>query len=211
MDITDPQALESMLRETAGVPVTVQGTDTWAHRDMLSELAVSEETGFEDRPGGADEAVVLATGIPPNPLETGMAITVDGESLQILDHRRVEDGALTAIVVGTWSHTVDIYRPPTDGDTTRGQQQQQFDSPIASSVSCDLMARSGDIRAQESGDRSAAEWEGHFPPGTDIQPGDRLKVTAGTGPERWKVVFVGDRTDRWKIPVELTESDEDFG
>lgn len=201
--------LEKMLRGTGGVSVSVQGTSTWGHEEVVAALAGAD---FESRPGGTDDVVVIPTDVPPNPVQAGEAITVDGETLKVVDHDRIEDGRIIALVVGSWTHTVDTYRPSTASEIPRvsGQQQLQFDSTHLSGVSCDLMALSGEIRAERSGDRASVEYEGRFPPGTDIQPGDYVKVTAGEGPKRYRVVFVGDRTSRWPTRVELEESDEDF-
>lgn len=209
-DLFAASDIEKLFRETGGVQVSIFGTDTWGARKTAREAVPGSL--FEVRPGGAEDAVEIATGVLPQEMVVDAAITVDGESRKVIDHRRVDDGEITVVLYGAWTHTVDTYRPPSGNafPHVSGQQELDFSSTHLSDVSCDLMAAAGEVRADRSGDRASVEYEGRFPPAADIQPGDYVKVAEGEGPKRFRVVFVGDRTDRWRIPVELTESDQDF-
>jgi hypothetical protein len=87
-----PQEIEAMIRATGGVPVVVGAVSTWGHRDLIDRPVLED---------GAEvlvevDTVKVATGILPA-LSRGTAITVDGEALEVAEHRRVEDGAQTLI------------------------------------------------------------------------------------------------------------------
>lgn len=193
-----------MISATGGVPVSIGGVSTHGHTDRL------DPGDWDLSPaGGAEQVVAVATGVLSADPSVDDAITVDGESLVVLDHREVDDGTLVALVVGAWTHTASLYRPTSSGHRSRGQQQLDPGTPTATGVGCDIWPRDGEVEEREFGREATGQWEGRFPPGTDLEPGDWVKVTAGTGPELYEVTFVGEETDRWRTPVVLEESGEE--
>lgn len=207
--MTDPtvaSGIEELIRDTGGVPVVIGSASTWGH------LGRAKPSQFDLSPaGGPEKLVSVPTGSLTGTPTVGMTIEVDGQTAEVLDHREVEDGKLVEIVFGSWTHTVDIYRPSASGTFSGGQQQLDPGSPIAQGVSCDIWAVSGEIRRGSFGEAAVGDWEGRFPPGTDLEPGDLIHVQTGNGPARYRAVFVGDETTHWRTPVSLEESQEDFG
>lgn len=202
-EVLEPDGIEDLLEETGAVPVEIGGAQTFGH-DQLSDEQLLELR----KAGGAKDGVVIPTGKLASTPVDGMPITVDGASALVTGHRRISDGRLTLIGFGAWSHTVDIYEHGTvSGD--RGQQEPGF-SLLEQGVGLELRARGGDVEDREFGMEATGEWEGRIDPGATVEAGYGLKLTAGKGPPRFEVTFVGERTDNWRIPIVLEESEESF-
>ncbi len=90
-----PQSIERMIRATGGVEVTYGAVTTWGHRDIVEGEYVGEEGAGVY---GTLDTLKVATGLLAG-LKNNQPITVEGETFKVADHRRIEDGALTRIVL----------------------------------------------------------------------------------------------------------------
>lgn len=109
------------------------------------------------------------------------------------------------------THTVDVYRPETV-EGTRGERTLSFpDHPTISRVDCTIQRKSGELRQAAHGSEEEGTYQGFFPPGTDLQPKDGIRVVGGPGPDRLKVLYAHEVGDPWDDEVELELSSEDFG
>lgn len=85
-----------MLRATGGVVVTLGATSTYGHLD-------TRDVEWEERGArvlGTVKVCTVATGILSG-VTAGASITVDGTAYAIDAHRRVGDGGLTEIELGS--------------------------------------------------------------------------------------------------------------
>lgn len=208
--IQDPEFIERMLRRTGGTEVDILGRVTYGHvRSTRGGQAVPP--GFEERPGGSDDVLVIARGVLPEGgerVKVGTALDVDGEPMQVLDHQLIEDGELMAIMPGSWQHEVEVYERDRSGTDTRGHQEG---GPVeVGQTVCDLRSRGGEIRGEDAGDFAVSRWQGRLPPDADfVRTGHVLKVVGGTAPvEHLEVTNVGDKTPRWRIPFTAREMEE---
>lgn len=94
LDLNNPLKLERMIRSSGGVPVELGADSTFGHRDTSDDV-VFQEAGVY----GTEDLVRVPTGRLPG-LKVGVTITVDGETKTVVDHRRIDDGAMTAILLG---------------------------------------------------------------------------------------------------------------
>ena len=88
-----PAEIETMLRESGGVEVVYQGTTTWGHFDERDVISDDQGTVMYV------PTLMIATGII-DPVANA-PITVDGTGFKLanLKPRRVDDGAMTRIIL----------------------------------------------------------------------------------------------------------------
>lgn len=87
--------LERRIKATGGVPVSLGADSTYGHEEIADQVAVGSGTV---EVVGTAQSVVVPTGALSG-IATGAAITVDGASYTVRDHRREEDGKLTRILL----------------------------------------------------------------------------------------------------------------
>lgn len=205
IDPSERAGIEAMFRATGGVHVLVPDDDTWGHLDPAS----TADPWAQHPPALRQRHIVTVSRLALDPV-VGTEITVDGEQVEVLDARLSDDGELYELIVGDWTHAVDVYRPERSGTASRGQQQTSY-SPVSRGLRCDLWGATGEIRSQASGPTAIGDWRAAFPPVADVMPADRLRVTSGpTRQGRFRVTFVDDADPDGRIMADLDESQEDF-
>lgn len=85
--------LEQMFRDTGGVPVSLGGASTYGHFDIMDEVALSEAEILVAAP-----TLVVPTGKLPG-LKVDEPILVNQEAWFVRDHRRIDDGSATRILL----------------------------------------------------------------------------------------------------------------
>lgn len=95
MPLDSPALIEALIQASGGVPVVYGAGNTYGHLDEADESVHGEEGGAVY---GTERLVRVATGILPA-LKNQTAITVGGTAYRIRDHRRIDDGAMTAILL----------------------------------------------------------------------------------------------------------------
>ena len=114
------------------------------------------------------------------------------------------------------THRVDLYRPTITKDS-RGHETKSWPKvPTTRDVEGNLQPRSGGLLRLAFGREIDGSWAGFFPPGTAVEEGDGLKVTAvleggPAQPSRFEVKKVRPMGARWDTEVDLDESQEKFG
>lgn len=199
--LLDSARLESMIRELGGETVSLGGVQTAGLRLMAGDEGM-DLVAF----GGAKDVLIVPSDALAAAPAAGDAVNVGAENLFVLDHRRLDDGKLLALAIGSWTHAVSIYR----GTTFDAATLQQQDEPalVAAGVPCDLEIIREGVDPEAYGRIQTGQVRGRFPPGTDLQRGDFVKVTSGNGPATLEVEALGDETDDWRLVAELTESQE---
>lgn len=94
--VNDPAALDVMIADSDGVKIIfADSSETWGHRATADQLLFEDPQIY-----GTEDLVLVATGKLPGNLKGGQAITVDGTGYVVVEHRRIEDGAITLIALG---------------------------------------------------------------------------------------------------------------
>lgn len=108
------------------------------------------------------------------------------------------------------AHVVTHYRLQADGVTPNREKKTRW-VEVATGVACDLQPASGSLDQEEYGQRGRRRRNGYFDAGTDIQIGDGLAVTAGTGTgTRWIVETADDWGGPGDLEARLVETGEPF-
>ena len=92
-DLQTTDELVQMLKDTGGVLIEVGWDETYGHFEILDEVAMSESQVLVQAP-----TCVVATGTLPK-LAVDAEIVVDDERYYVQEHRKIEDGKLTRILL----------------------------------------------------------------------------------------------------------------
>jgi hypothetical protein len=86
--------LEQMLQDTGGVAVLLGDQSTWGHFEIMDEVVLSDTEVLVAAP-----TVLVATGRIPTGFAIGDPIMVGTEDWFNRDHRRIDEGGLTRILL----------------------------------------------------------------------------------------------------------------
>lgn len=208
---TAPQ-VEEMIRETGGAPVVVGAVSTWGHLSSASKHRFGA-AGSDSADGGTSPAglvLSIPAGRPDIVLQVGGSLLFDGEEAWIRAFRDDPEGLQTRILLAERTHVVTIYRPVGFGVEDDYRVEKPHWDTIVADLEVNLEPDSGDQIEDESGVLLRERWNGFFPPASGAVAGDRVLVTAGFGPSRYRIDWVAPHGPTWDARVVLVRTDEEF-
>jgi len=192
-----------MFQDTGGVPVTIGVASTWGQVGEATEAFGAG--GGKSTDGGTPpsaQMVRIARGITGDP-SVGGQIQVDGVPRLVRAWRPNGPGDEFLILLAERTHTITIYRRLEVG------AEDDFGVPTSpwaqgpAGIEANLEPVSGSVLQELGGRTVNAEWRGFIPPGISVVEDDRILVTAGAGPKRFRVTFVAAHGPGWDTEVEL--------